>query len=59
MQYAKGSCGELRAQIYIGREVGYISDETGQQWVKETRDISAMLVGLTRSKEKSVIIHRK
>ncbi|MFQ5901378.1 MAG: four helix bundle protein [Thermodesulfobacteriota bacterium] len=50
LQYAKGSCGELRTPIYIGIDIGYIHDETGKQWIKETRDLSAMLVGLIRSK---------
>jgi len=30
LNYAKGSCGELRTQIYIGIEIGYISTETGK-----------------------------
>ena len=25
LSYAKGSCGELRSQIYIGMEIGYMS----------------------------------
>ena len=45
LSYAKGSCGELRTEIYIGIDTGYVSDETGKQWIKETREISAMLVG--------------
>lgn len=51
LQYAKGSCGELRTQIYIGIDIGYIDPVTGKQWIKETREISAMLVGLIRSKQ--------
>ncbi len=31
LSYAKGSCGELRTQIYIGIEIGYISEETGKR----------------------------
>ena len=53
LSYAKGSCGELRTQIYIGIDIGYVSDETGKQWIKETREISTMLVGLIRSKRNS------
>jgi len=49
LSYAKGSCGELRTQIYVGMEIGYISNETGKAWIEETRKISAMLVGLTKS----------
>jgi four helix bundle protein len=51
LYYAKGSCGELRTQIYIGIDIGYIEPETGKQWIRETREISAMLVGLIRSKQ--------
>ncbi len=29
----------------------YIHPETGKQWIKETRELSAMLVGLIRSKQ--------
>ncbi len=42
---AKGSCGELRTQIYIGMEAGYISKEQGFSWINETKRISAMLSG--------------
>jgi len=53
LSYAKGSCGELRTQIYIGIDIGYVPDEKGKRWIKETREISAMLVGLIRSKRNS------
>ncbi|MDR5868181.1 four helix bundle protein [Halomonas koreensis] len=45
---AKGSCAELRTQIYIGMEIGYIEREKGQHWATETREIAAMLTGLIR-----------
>jgi len=38
LQYAKGSCGELRTQT----------------WINETREISAMLVGFIHSIEKQL-----
>ena len=44
--YAKGSCGELRTQIYIGVEADYIDKEQGKLWVKETQELSRMLYGL-------------
>ena len=53
LSYAKGSCGELRTQIYIGIDIGYISEEIGKHWIKESREISAMLVGLIRAKRNS------
>lgn len=51
LYYAKGSCAELRTQIYIGIDIDYINSETGNLWIKETRELSAMLVGLIRSKQ--------
>ncbi|WP_210447107.1 four helix bundle protein [Vibrio crassostreae] len=49
LSYAKGSCGELRTQIYIGIDIGYIPAEMGRYWLKEAEDISKMLSGLMRS----------
>lgn len=49
LAYAKGSCAELRTQIYIGIDIGYIPKETGNKWIQETKEISAMLVGLIKS----------
>ena len=46
---ARGSAAELRTQIYIGIEIGYIPKEAGQLWIREARDISAMLQGLIGS----------
>ena len=51
LNYAKGSCGELRTQIYIGMEIGYIASDKGNLWLKETESISAMIGGLIRSKK--------
>jgi len=48
LNYAKGSCAELRTQIYIGIEIGYISSEAGKSWIKETKNISSMLTGLMK-----------
>jgi four helix bundle protein len=52
--YAKGSCGELRTQVYIGMEIDYISRDLGKQWIQETEAISALLGGLIRSKRKTI-----
>ncbi len=41
LSYAKGSCGELRCQIYIGMEAGFIAKELGKEWLQETKEISA------------------
>jgi len=51
LNYAKGSCGELRTQIYIGMDIEYISNDTGKKWLDETVAISAMIGGLIKSKK--------
>lgn len=43
---ARSSCAELRTQIYIGIDIGYVGSELGKQWLEETREISAMINGL-------------
>jgi len=53
LSYAKGSCGELRTQILIGVEAGFLPEEKASRWVKETVDIGAMLRGLINSKRRS------
>ena len=49
LSYAKGSCAELRTQIYIGIEIGYIQREIGKQWIEQTRELSRMIYGLKKS----------
>ena len=48
LNYAKGSAGELRTQIYIGIDIGYIDKQTGKQWLAEAEAISKMLYALRR-----------
>ncbi len=46
---ARSSCGEARTQIYVGINIGYIQPDTGKRWIHDSHEISAMLVGLSRS----------
>ena len=48
LAYAKGSCAELRTQIYIGMEIGYIPRMMGAEWIQETKEISSMLSSLMK-----------
>ena len=48
LSIAKGSCAELRTQIYIGVEIGYIEASTGKTWLNDTREIAAMLSSLMK-----------
>jgi four helix bundle protein len=47
--YSKASCAELRAQVYIGVDIGYISQADGQFLINETSAISRMLQGLIKA----------
>ena len=49
LSIAKGSCAELRTQLYIGIKVGYIDKTIGSAWVVETKEIAAMLGGLMKT----------
>lgn len=49
MNYAKGSAGELRTQIHIGMDIGYIGQDQGEHWLREAEEISRMLHGLIRT----------
>jgi hypothetical protein len=35
--------------VIIGIEIEYIKEDIGEKWQNETKEISAMLVGLSRS----------
>jgi len=48
--YAKGSCGELRSQIYIGIDIDYIDSETGKKWIDQTLKISSMTSNLIKTR---------
>lgn len=49
LSYAKASCAELRTQVYIGLEIGYIPHPDGKRWIAETRELSRMLYALMRT----------
>jgi len=52
LSYAKGSCGELRTQIHIGMQIGYIPSHTGKAWMDESIEIASMIKGLIRAKRR-------
>ena len=45
---SKGSCSELRTQIYLAMEIGLIDKTAGNQLLESTRKISAMLYKLIK-----------
>src|SRR3972149_10584930 len=48
LRIAKGSCGELRTQLYIGTEAGFIEKAKALQMIQEAAEISRMLQGLIK-----------
>lgn len=54
LSYAKGSCAELRTQVYIGMDIGFIQKGIGRKWIDETIEISSMLSGLIKTKKKFI-----
>src|SRR6266487_1483307 len=49
LNFSKGSCGELRTQLYIARKLKLLNKPDFEASVAETKEISAMLEGLRRS----------
>lgn len=53
LRYSKGSCGELRTQLYVAERIrkrlGAPSMEQSKAMIQETREISKMLQGLINS----------
>ena len=49
LNFSKGSCAELRTQLYIARKLKLLNKPDFETGVAETKEISAMLEGLRRS----------
>src|SRR3984885_10982594 len=52
LNIAKGSSGELRTQLYIARKLSFITSKSFNTLLTESKEISAMLQGLSRSLNK-------
>ena len=48
LKIAKGSCAEVRTQIYIGKEIGFLGQPAADQLTHESLELSKMLQGLIR-----------
>lgn len=48
LDIAKSSCGEFYTQTFIGMKIGLIDSSVGKNWMKESRELSAMLGGLIK-----------
>ena len=55
LNIAKGSGGELRTQLYISRKLDFLSKADFDRLIAESKEISAMLHGLSCAVSKRVV----
>jgi len=51
LKIAKGSCGELRTQLYIAIEIQYLENETGSLLLERVKEISYILSSLIKKRQ--------
>lgn len=51
LRIARGSAAEVRTQIYIARKIGLVPDQQFIKLIDESKQISRMLTGLSKSIE--------
>ena len=59
LSVAKGSCGELCAQLYIAFDCGYIDEASFERLSEDARRISRLINGLIRYLKNSPVRGRK
>ncbi len=48
LHIARGSCAELRTQLYVAKEIGVLEETLASSFIKTTQKISAMLYNLIK-----------
>ena len=56
---AKGSCGEIRAQLYVALDQRYVTEEEFKTLTRQATEISRMLSGLMKYLRQSALRGRK
>lgn len=51
LHFAKGSCGEVRTQLYIAIEIGYLEREKGITLIEKAKEVSYMLNSLIQKRK--------
>lgn len=59
LSFAKGSCGEVRAQLYVALDQAYVSPEHFQELIEQARQVSRLISGLRKYLQTSQLQGRK
>jgi four helix bundle protein len=46
---ARGSAGEVRSQLYLAHELGYVDEATSRALLRDCNEITSMLIGLRKT----------
>ena len=46
---ARGSAGEVRSQLYLAHELGYVDEATSRALQRDCNEITSMIVGLRKT----------
>src|SRR5579872_376198 len=52
LSIAKGSCGEVRSQLYVALDIGYIPQQSFDSLISKTEELSKIIGGLRASVSK-------
>ncbi len=54
LSIAKASCAEVRSQLYVALDVGYLPDNVFQELFKQAEEVGRIIGGLRASVEKQI-----
>ena len=54
LHISKGSAAELRTQVYIASRIGLLDESLSQDFIKDLKNLSAMIHGLIKSVKKKL-----
>ena len=49
LNIAKGSCGEVRSMVWLGRDLGYIDETSSEKLITSAEEVSRLIAGFVAS----------